>query len=121
MPSFTRESGEIVSSCCRDLGAHADHAHRGADFVRESGGQRADGGEPVRALQLALEFQFAPMAILEIDARLVELLIELAEFFAEQFHFAARAPIGIARRKFHDLRRQIGQRPRDVAIDHRGV
>ena len=102
------------------LGAHANHSHGSADLVRESGGQRADRGETISALKIALEFQFATMPLLEVGAGLGELLIELAKFFAEQFHFAAGGAIRIVRGKFCHLRRQIGQRPRDVAIYRRG-
>ena len=99
MPSLTRAVRRNCLVILERLRAHAYHSHRRADFMRESGSQRADRGEPVRALQLALEFQFAPMPFIEIGARLIELLIELAEFFAEQFQFAARSAIGIVRRK----------------------
>ena len=83
MPSFSRDSSEIVPILLQVLRAHANHSHRRADLVRESRRQGADGGEPIRALQLALEFQLAPMPSRDIGARRVQLLIEPAEFLAQ--------------------------------------
>ncbi len=53
------------------------------------------------------------MPILEIGVRAIELLIEPAKFFTEQVQLVACCAIGIVRRKFHHLRRQICQRRRD--------
>ena len=92
------------------FGASADNAHRGADLMRESGGQAADGGEAVGMQQPSFQLDLAAMFFQQIRARFRELLAQLAEFADQQFDLIFHRLGGIERRGRSSVEKLITRR-----------